>query len=98
MIRIVDDSNKIGYANYKGDVVIKPQFEAGSTFYKSKAIIGRHCKQVLWCCKGKNEDKHYITECTQTGYIDKTGKIQKISEITFEQMQKEIDWRSEEKE
>ena len=95
MIRIVDDAGKIGFANYKGEVVIKPQFEAASSFYKNMAIIGRQCKQVLWCCKGKNEDKHYVTECNQTGYIDKDGQIQKIGNFTFEQIQKEIDWQSQ---
>jgi len=95
MIRIVDDSGKIGFGNYKGQIVIKPQFEAASSFYKGKAIIGRQCQQVLWCCKGKNEDKHYITDCKQTGYIDTTGKVRKIGNYTFEQIQKEIGWKSD---
>lgn len=94
MIRIVDDSGKIGFANYKGKIVIKPQFEAASSFYKDNAIIGRQCKQVLWCCKGENEDKHYITECNQTGYINKNGQLKKVADITFEQMQKKIGWKS----
>jgi len=95
MIRIVNDSGQIGFANYKGEIVIKPQFKAASSFYKGKAIIGRQCQQVLWCCKGENEDKHYITECKQTGYINTQGQTRKIGDYTFEQMQKEIGWKSE---
>lgn len=95
MIRIVDDNGRIGFADYKGKIVIKPQFEAASSFYKGKAIIGRQCQQVLWCCKGENEDKHYITDCKQTGYINKSGQILKIGDWTFEKIQKEIKWKSE---
>lgn len=95
MIRIIDNNNKIGFANYKGDIIIKPQYEAASSFYKGKAIIGRQCKQKLWCCEGENEDKHYIIECKQTGYINKKGQIQKIGNWTFEEIQKEIGWKSE---
>jgi hypothetical protein len=95
MIRIVDDSGKIGFGNYMGQIIIKPQFEAASSFYKGKAIIGRQCRQVLWCCKGENEDKHYITDCKQTGYIDTNGQVRKIGNYTFEQIQKEIGWKSD---
>lgn len=93
MIRIVDDSLKLGFANYKGEIVIKPQFEIASSFYKGKAIIGRKCQPVLWCCKGENEDKHYITDCKQAGYINKKGQVQKIGNYTFQQIQKEINWK-----
>jgi len=93
MIRIVDDSGRIGFANFKGKVVIKPQFEAASSFYKDHAIIGRQCKQILWCCEGKNEDKHYIIECNQAGYINRSGQIQKIGNGSFEQTAKEIGWK-----
>jgi WG containing repeat len=93
MIRIIDDSLKLGFANYKGEIVIKPQFEIASSFYKGKAIIGRQCQQVLWCCKGENEDKHYTVDCKQTGYINKRGQLQKIGNYTFQQIQKEIGWK-----
>lgn len=95
MIRIVDDSGKIGFANDKGEIVIKPQFEAASSFYKGKAIIGRQCQQVLWCCKGENEDKHYIIDCKQAGYMNKKGQVRKVGNWTFEQIQKEIGWKSD---
>ncbi len=95
LIRIVDNIGKIGFGNYKGEIVIKPQFEAASSFYKGKAIVGRDCKEILWCCKGENEDKHYITNCKQTGYINNKGQLKKIGNFTFEQIQKDIGWKSE---
>jgi len=95
MIRIVNDSGKIGFANYRGDIVIKPQFAAASSFYKGKAIIGVRCQQVLWCCKGENEDKHYMVNCKEAGYINKKGQVLKIGNLTFEQIQKEIGWKSD---
>ena len=94
MIRILGDSGKIGFANYMGEIVIKPKFEAASSFYKNKAIIGKQCQQLLWCCKGENEDKHYIIKCKETGYINKKGEILKIGNETFEQIQKAIGWKS----
>ena len=98
MIRIVGKGAKIGFANYKGEIVIRPQFEAATSFYKGKSIIGRKCRQILWCCKGENEDKHYIIDCNQAGYINKKGQVQKIGNWTFEQIKKEIGWKSVEDE
>jgi hypothetical protein len=95
MIRIVDEKGKIGFANYKGEIVIKPQFESVTSFYRGKAIVGRQCKQVLWCCEGEGADKHYITECRQTGYINKKGNVQGLGNFTFEEIQKKIGWKSE---
>lgn len=95
MIRIIDENEKIGFGNYKGQIEIKPQFEAATSFYNGKSIIGKHCQEILWCCEGENSDKHYITDCTQTGYINKKGKIFKIGNYSFEQIQNEIGWKSE---
>jgi hypothetical protein len=69
MIRIVDSAGKIGFANYKGAVVITPQFEAATNFKNGKAIIGKACKQVLWCCKGVHADKHYMLQCTRPAIL-----------------------------
>lgn len=95
MIRIVGENEMIGFANEKGQVIIKPTFEAVSSFYKGKALIGKQCRQVLWCCEGEHADKHYITECKQTGYINKKGQILYIGYQTFEQTQRKIGWQSE---
>jgi hypothetical protein len=92
MIRIVDSAGKIGFANYKGRVVIAPQFEAATSFKNGKAIIGKACKQVLWCCKGAHADKHYILQCTKTGYINTQGKIFAMGNLTLTQMKKKIGW------
>ena len=94
MIRIVDSQEKIGFANYKGQIVIRPQFEAVTSFYKGKAIIGNKCRKVLW--SGDDDGcKHYSTDCERFGYIDSTGKIQKDNYPKFEQVQKEIGWRED---
>ncbi|XZF14843.1 WG repeat-containing protein [Chitinophagaceae bacterium MMS25-I14] len=98
MIRIVGDSGKIGFADYKGTIVIKPQFEAASSFYNSKAIIGMQCKEVLWCCRSVGADKHYATKCNQIGYINREGDVLMSEHDTFEQVQKEIGWKSEDEE
>lgn len=95
MIRIVDDKGKIGYANYKSEIVIQPQFEAASSFYNGIAIIGGQCQQILWCCNGKTADKHYRIECKQAGYINKRGEVLKIGNYSFEEMEKLIDWKPE---
>ena len=96
MIRIVDDKGKIGFANYKGEIVIKPQFEIATSFYKDKAIIGSQCKKVLWCCEGENEDKHYMIQCEKTGYINLKGQVQELGNLTFEQMAKKLNWPKDE--
>lgn len=95
LIRIVDENDKIGFADYKGKIVIKPQFQIVSSFYKGRAIIGCDCKKELWCCEGEYADKHYTTTCKQTGYINTKGQILYMGKKTFEEMQKKIGWRQE---
>ncbi|WP_207535690.1 WG repeat-containing protein [Desertivirga arenae] len=96
-IRIVDASGKIGFANYLGKVVIKPQFEIASSFHKGKALIGRKCKMVPW---DKHPDEksachHYDIVCKEQGYINSEGKVELIGNFTYEQMKKRIKWKSE---
>ena len=45
-IRIIDNNNLIGYADNKGKIIIKPQYEAATSFHKGKAIIGQTCKNA----------------------------------------------------
>lgn len=40
-IRIVDEQGIIGFANEKGEIIIKPQFEQVTAFYKGFAIIAK---------------------------------------------------------
>lgn len=97
LIRTVDSKGKIGFANACGQVVIAPQFEAVTSFYKGKAIVGQTCKEVLWGgdAHAYDGDKHYSIDCKQAGYINKKGQVLKMGNFTFEQIQKQIGWKSE---
>jgi len=97
LIRTVDSKGKIGFANNRGQIVIKPQFEAATSFYKGKAIIGRDCKELLWGGDAhvNDGDKHYTIDCKQAGYINKKGQVLKVGNYSFEQIQKQIGWKSE---
>ncbi|MBD3584019.1 WG repeat-containing protein [Flavobacterium selenitireducens] len=96
-IRIVGQNNKIGFADHKGNIIIKPQFEIVTSFSNGKAIIGESCEKKPW---GKHEDKddcqHYSIVCTKHGYIDAHGKILEIGNLTFEEVMKKINWKSPE--
>ncbi|WP_295771783.1 WG repeat-containing protein [uncultured Mucilaginibacter sp.] len=97
LIRAIGHKGLIGFANEKGQVVINPQFEAVTSFYKGKAIVGKTCKEVLWGSESQanDGDKHYTIDCKQAGYINKKGQILKMGNFTFEQIQKQIGWKSE---
>jgi len=99
-IRIIDAAGKYGFANTKGKIVIKPQFEFVSHFNNGFAIIAEDCHKVYW----KDDEEadhaehevcnHYSLNCNKHGYIDKKGKIIKLGNYTFEEIQKEIGWES----
>lgn len=91
MIRTVDDNGKIGYANKVGKIVIKPQFEAASPFYKNYAIIGKTCKNVpaLGAHPG-GECQHLHRECKEYGYIDKAGKVLEIGKHSEEDLKQKL--------
>lgn len=93
-IRIVDENDKIGFADYKGKIIIKPQFEIATSFHKSKAIIGQSCDKIPW---GNHDDEngchHYSIVCDKHGYIDKNGRIIQLGDFTFEEIQKKIKWK-----
>ena len=98
-IRIIDSENKIGFANEKGQIVIKPQFEIVTSFHNGKAIIGEKCKKVPWKEHAKEEDcQHYSIVCENFGYINEKGEILKLGNYTFEEIKKEIDWKADERE
>ena len=88
-IRIVDKNNKIGFANECGKIVIEPKFDYVSNFNKDYAIIAKNCpipkiKESIYSPKSR---------CKEYGYIDKNGKILKIGNYTYDQIQKEINWK-----
>ena len=93
-IRIVDHDEKIGFANNKGKIIIKPQFEIATSFHNGKAIIGETCKKVPWDEHAKESDcHHYSIECKMHGYINDKGIVLKKGAYSFEQIMKEIDWK-----
>jgi predicted Rdx family selenoprotein len=96
-IRIVDNDDRIGFANEFGQVVIEPQFEVATTFNKGKAIIGKECIKVPWHTEDGQADDciRYSIECEKFGYIDANGQIKKIGDYTFDEIQEEINWTPE---
>jgi hypothetical protein len=95
-IRIIDRDGKIGFANSKGEVVIRPQFEQASTFHNGYSIIGKNCKRIYWDKHRKKDDcNHYSVDCTQAGYINEKGAVQFMGNATFENIAKKIGWQSE---
>jgi hypothetical protein len=96
-IRIIDSENKIGFANERGQIIIKPQFEIVTSFHNGKAIIGVKCKKVAWNEHDKENDcHHYSISCNNYGFINDKGEILKIGSFTFEEIMKEIDWKEDE--
>lgn len=93
-IRIVDENENIGFANHKGEIIIKPQFEIATSFHNSKAIVGQTCKEVAWNAHAKESDcHHYSIVCEKHGYINEKGVILKIGNYSFDTIMKEIDWK-----
>ena len=40
-IRVVDESDRIGFANQLGQIVIEPQFEMVTAFFHNMALLGQ---------------------------------------------------------
>ena len=96
-IRIVDENNKIGFADYKGRIIIRPQFEIATVFCKGKAIIGESCDKIPWDNHaGEGDCHHYSIVCKKHGYINTNGKILEIGNYEFEDIQKKIKWKARE--
>lgn len=96
-IRIVDEKNRIGFANSKGEIIIKPQFEIASSFHNGMAIIGTSCRTEPWS-KHANESgcNHYSIICKNHGYINEKGVVIKLGNYSFDQIAKEINWKEPE--
>ena len=96
-IRIVDENQKIGFANEKGQIIIKPQFEIVTSFHNGKAIIGQSCDKIPWDEHAKEDDcHHYSIVCKKYGYINELGEIVESGYSTFEEIQNKINWKSPE--
>ena len=97
-IRIIDDYGKIGYANKLGKIVIKPQFEYATAFYKNYAIIGEECKKIPWETKTESSDQifhPYSIKCSRYGYIDKKGKVMEMGNWSYEELRKKLNFPDE---
>jgi len=95
-IRIIDENNKIGFANEKGKIIIQPQFEIATSFHNGYAIIGEKCKKIPWDNHHEDGCNHYSIECEKHGYINEKGDIIKLGNITFDQIMEEIKWEPDE--
>ena len=88
-IRIINDENKIGFANKCGDMIIKPKFEWVTHFYNGKAIYGKDCS-----LKEQNDFKSHV--CNKYGVINTKGEtIKKYQGDSFDQIKKSINWKDE---
>ncbi len=91
-IRIINQFNKIGYANEKGQIIIPPQFEIATHFNNDKAIVGVNCTESSLNNHG-DECMHITINCKKHGYINQDGRIQKMTTLSFEELAKEIRWK-----
>jgi len=98
-IRITDTTGQIGFANSKGKIIIKPQFEIVTHFSNGYAIIAADCKKVPWSTEGEPEPaehddcEHYSIKCKKHGYIDTRGTIINFGDYTFEEIENQIGWK-----
>jgi hypothetical protein len=78
MLRIVNDKMKIGFANFKGEIIVPPTFDYSEPFYKNTAIVGNKCEYIVAgeyeTVDGKTGSTYEFT-CSKVGYIDKLGKL-----------------------
>ena len=58
---------KIGYANTRGEIVIKPQFACAQPFEKGKAQVTYQCDQI-------RDGDHSLMQSDHWFYIDKNGR------------------------
>ena len=92
-IRIVGENGKIGYADEKGKIIIKPQFVFATHFSKGFAIVGSKCQKISNPHNNEADCQHVSIKCDQYGYIDKSGSIIKLGNYTFKEIKGEINWQ-----
>jgi hypothetical protein len=92
LIRIIDNQRKIGFANERGQIVIKPRFDWVSQFRNNKAIFGKQCRIEPMFMNGKLSDEHLDIKCQEYGFINREGKENSNRYKTFEELAKLIKW------
>lgn len=100
-IRIVDESGRIGFANSRGKIVVKPRFEMATQFKNGLAIVGVDCYDVLCISEWEEidleelaDELHYGLECNKLGCINKRGRIIRLGGYTYDELQEMIGWES----
>lgn len=95
-IRIIENG-KVGFADQRGRIIIKPKFESVTEFSNGFAIIAENCRKVPCHNEKEHSDcQHFSIECKLYGYIDVNGKIHKLGNYTFDEIKKEINWKAAE--
>ena len=62
---LIVSSDKYGYANHKGEIVIQPKYTCAESFQKGKARVSNQCRP--------SKDEHYTWESDHWFYLDKCG-------------------------
>lgn len=79
MIRITDGSKKIGFANDRGQIIVKPIYDYATDFYQDKAVIGNKCEvKIVGCAEPSHpggDSNIYDLVCKNYGYLDINGKL-----------------------
>lgn len=71
LFRILDKSGtKMGVANMKGQVIVKPKYDAIFPYYEGLAAVAVGCKTV----KPQDDPEHEYVVGGKWGFIDKQGK------------------------
>lgn len=71
LFRILDSNGKVGFANMKGQIIIKPQFDYVTRFHEGYASFYVNCKV-------DHKERRISIDPTKKikgGIIDKTGKV-----------------------
>jgi hypothetical protein len=91
-IRITDKSNKVGFANENGQIVISTRFDWASSFKNGNAIFSMDCKVVPILENGKPSKEHFDLVCKNYGYIDTSGKVLAEGFKTEEEVKQLLKW------
>jgi hypothetical protein len=62
---LITENEKYGYANHKGEIVIKPQFKCAANFVDGKAKVSNDCTEI--------NDEHSKWKVHSWFYINKKG-------------------------